>query len=260
MRMMLKIFQEKPDYLAITWDTPTKTARHEMFTDYKANRPEAPEDLKYQIPMIIQVTQELSIPSHACPGYEADDVIHTLVHNYKNNQGIQISLLTSDKDMKQLLCDNVVVKDPIKNITTTTKDFIQEYNFPPINIVDYLALIGDSADNIKGVPGIGPKKAQTLIEKYHTIENIYEHLDELSGELKSTMQQYEFDALYCKKLIMLQAVPDLDKITLDHYKLQVDFDLYKRVLVEQHGFHSIQKLIDDLKNIRTKPQQTSLFG
>lgn len=96
--------------------------------------------------------------------------------------------MSSDKDLKQLLSDNVIVTDPLKNLTTTTMDFEREFGFAPASIVDYLALIGDNADNIKGVSGIGPKSASELIQRYGSIENLYQHLDELTPKLKNKLE------------------------------------------------------------------------
>jgi DNA polymerase-1 len=179
-RMLFKVFQEKPDYLVITRDSPVKTLRHEVYAEYKANRKKMDDDFKHQIPLTKAIVQEVGIPNITVDTYEADDIIATLVKTYKNTLDLVIDIYSSDKDLKQLLDVNVFEVDPMKGITVDTKFFLQEFMFEPIYILDYLALVGDSADNIKGVPGIGPKQASELIKQYKTIDNIYAHIDEVN--------------------------------------------------------------------------------
>ncbi|HRX64249.1 MAG TPA: 5'-3' exonuclease H3TH domain-containing protein, partial [Candidatus Absconditabacterales bacterium] len=166
---------------------------------------------------------------------------------------------SGDKDLKQLLDDNVVVTDPGKGIKTKTLDFVQEYLFEPKYILDYLALIGDSADNIKGVPGIGPKGASTLIQKYKTIENIYDNIDEITGGTKDKLIAGKEEAFKSKKLIELEVIPKEEILDIEKYKLELDFNNYKEVLVQEYNFASMEKGITELKNKFHMPQQSSLF-
>lgn len=156
--MLLKIFQEKPDYLVITRDSPVRTIRHEMYEDYKATRKKMEDDFKQQIPLTKQIVEELGIPALAAPGYEADDIIATLARKYGNksdpanpNSGadLKIDIYSADKDLKQLLAPNVFTIDPMREILTDTDAFVREFNFQPEHILDYLSLVGDSSDNIK---------------------------------------------------------------------------------------------------------------
>jgi DNA polymerase-1 len=147
--MLFKVFQEKPDYLVITWDSPVKTLRHEVYAEYKANRKKMDDDFKHQIPLTKAIVQEVGIPNLTVDTYEADDIIATLVKAHKNIPDLVIDIYSSDKDLKQLLDVNVFEVDPIKAIRVDTKNFLQEFLFEPIYILDYLALVGDSADNIK---------------------------------------------------------------------------------------------------------------
>lgn len=141
MRMMLKLLLEQPDYFVIARDSPVKTKRHEQYQDYKANRKKLEDEFKQQIPLVQQLVQELGIPNIVAPGYEADDSIATLVSLYKNDPELMIQVFSSDKDLKQFLCENVVITDPLKNETTRVADFEKEFGFAPLSIVDYLALI-----------------------------------------------------------------------------------------------------------------------
>lgn len=147
--MLFKIFQEKPDYLVIARDAPVKTIRHETFPEYKANRKKMDDDFRHQIPVTKQIVEEMSIPFLSVDGYEADDVIASIVRKFQDIPDLSIDIYSADKDLKQLLAPNVFAIDPIKNIKTDTKLFLQEFLFEPRYILDYLALVGDSSDNIK---------------------------------------------------------------------------------------------------------------
>lgn len=260
MRMMVKLFLDKPDYLVIARDAPSKTLRHEMDETYKANRPEADPDLKRQIPYTQEIVAQLHIPSIQIPWFEADDIIATLARTYKQQENMQVIVVSSDKDLKQLIDDNVIVKDAMKNIDTTKKSFIQEYGFEPTYMLDYLTLIGDSSDNIPWVPGIGPKRAQTLIQKYNTIEQMYQHLDEMSQDLSSKLQECRQIADHAKSLVTLYDIPALQEQPVENYLLDCRASVYEKILIKDHQFHSMEKALKELKNKRELPQQESLFG
>ena len=251
-RMMLKLLLEQQDYFVIAWDSPVKTKRHEQYQDYKANRKKLEDEFKQQIPLVQDLVSELGIPSVVAPGYEADDSIATLVANHQKNTDLMIQVFSSDKDLKQFLAENVVITDPIKNLTTRIPDFEKEFGFAPASIVDYLALIGDSAD-------IGPKKASELIKNYGTIEQIYAHLDEIKGEIKEKLIAGEQEAFFSKELILLMEVPELKNQPLEALKLEIDFDHWEQVLLQKWGFKGLQKTFEELKKKSTQPQQLGLF-
>lgn len=258
-RMLLKIFFDKPDYFVIARDAPTKTHRHEAYPEYKANRTKAPDDFKIQIPIVQDIANKLWIPNLVVPGYEADDIIASIVTKFKQDNSITCNVFSADKDLKQLLDENVIFTDPSKWITYKTNDFIQEFGFEPKYILDYLALIWDSADNIKWVPGIWPKWASDLIQKYNTIENIYENLQEISPNTKAKLEQWKEYAENAKKLITLEISPEINEYEIDKFNLDIDFNKYKKVLVEENNFWSMEKSLNELKNKYIMPQQNSLF-
>lgn len=258
-RMIFKIFQEKPDYLIIARDAPTKTIRHDIFPEYKANRKKMDDDFKSQIPITKQIVQELWIPNLTMNGYEADDIIHTLVHNFKEDKNLIIDIYSSDKDLKQLLDVNVFGIDPLKWIRTDTKLFLQEFMFQPQYILDYLALVWDSSDNIKWVAWIWPKKASELIKKYQTIDNIYLHIDELTWEIKQKLFDWKEAVAKSRDLIQLKFIEEMRNLNINDFKMQIDFEKYKKVLVGQYWFRSFEKWLDDLKRKIDTPMQTSLF-
>ena len=258
-RIILKIFLEKPEYFVIARDAPTKTHRHEMYPEYKANRAKAPDDFKIQIPIVQDITSKLWIPNLVLPWYEADDIIASIVTKFKQDNSITCNVFSADKDLKQLLDENVIFTDPSKWITYKTNDFIQEFGFEPKYILDYLALIWDSADNIKWVPWIWPKWASDLIKEYKTIENIYKNIESIPWKTKEKLVDWKEFAENAKKLIQLETSPEIDEIWLEKYKLDIDFNNYKKTLVEEYNFWSMEKVITEIKNKYQMPQQTSLF-
>lgn len=258
-RMLLKIFQEKPDYLIITRDSPVKTKRHESYPEYKANRKKMEDDFKNQIPITKAIVEELWIPNIAAPWYEADDIIATLVRKYKENKELNIDIYSSDKDLKQLLDSNVFAVDPMKNVTTNTESFFQEYHFQPENILDYLALVGDSSDNIKWVAWIWPKKAEDLIVKYQNIDNIYAHIDEITWDVQTKLIEGKESAYHSRDLIQLTKVEDVFNTNIENFKIKLDFQHLKNVLVKNHNFNSMEKIIEEVRKKYEDPQQMSLF-
>lgn len=258
-RMMTKLLSDMPDYFVIAWDSPTKTKRHEKYDEYKANRRKMEDEFKQQIPRVMELVDELWIPNIKAPWYEADDIVSTLVNNYRKDENLTIQVYTSDKDLKQFLDTNIVIVDSLKNQTTTLLDFEKEYGFEPRGIVDYLALIWDSADNIKGVPWIGPKGALNLIQDYKTIENIYEHLGDLSPSLKSKLEEWKESAFFSKELIELMDVPELLWKDIESLKLTIDFNRWDDILLKKWKFNSLQKKIDELKKKMMQPIQLGLF-
>jgi len=258
-RIILKIFLEKPEYFVIARDAPTKTHRHEMYPEYKANRAKAPDDFKIQIPIIQEITNRLEIPNIMLPGYEADDIIASIVTKFKQDPNVICNIFSTDKDLKQLLDENITITDSNKWITYKPNDFIQEFWFEPKYMLDYLSLIWDNADNVKWVPWIWPKWASELIQQYKTIENIYENIDWISWKTKERLINWKEFAENAKKLIQLEIAPEIDEIWLEKYKLDIDFNNYKKVLVDEYNFWSMEKVITEIKNKYQMPQQNSLF-
>jgi DNA polymerase-1 len=154
---------------------------------------------------------------------------------------------------------NVFGIDPLKWIRTDTKLFLQEFMFQPQYILDYLALVWDSSDNIKWVAWIWPKKASELIKKYQTIDNIYLHIDELTWEIKQKLFDWKEAVAKSRDLIQLKFIEEMRNLNINDFKMQIDFEKYKKVLVGQYWFRSFEKWLDDLKRKIDTPMQTSLF-
>lgn len=259
-RMMFRLWQTKPDEFIIAWDSPKKTKRKEQFSEYKANRIKMPDEFKWQMRMIHQIVEELWIPSITAPWYEADDIIATIVEKTIKPDSFErwISIVSSDKDLKQLLRDWVVVYDAMKNIETKTAHFIQEYDFEPLLLNDYLSLVWDASDNIPWVQWIGKKSAQKLVAQYGDLDSIYLHIDQISWAIQQKLIYWKDKAYMSKELVTLMHVPD---IIIDPYQwtCSYDFETMGNVLVGNYWFDSLQKILDELKKQWQWGEQLSLF-
>ena len=210
------ITKYSPTHLAVAFDTPEPTFRHEVFPEYKANRDAMPEDLSLAIPHIFKVTEALNIPILKLPGYEADDIIGTLAR-MATEEGKITFMVTPDKDFGQLVSESVFQYRP-------GREGVEIYGIPEIlekwgieridQVIDVLGMAGDSADNIPGIPGVGPKTAQKLIAQYGTLENIIEHTDELKGKQKERFQEFKDQAILSKQLVTIDTHVPIE-ITLD---------------------------------------------
>lgn len=217
------------------------------------------DDFKSQIPFTKEIIQKINVPNMTIDTYEADDIIATLANLYKTEPDTCIEIHSSDKDLKQLLDTNVFCVDPMKWIKIDTKLFMQEFLFEPQYMLDYLTLVWDASDNIKWVAWIWPKKASDLIKKYQTIDNIYSHLDEISPDIKQKLEDSKDAAIFARSLIELKTVPELQTQSTDTIKFELNFDLYKKVLVQEYWFNSFEKTLDEIKKKLLTPQQSSLF-
>jgi len=179
-RMLLKLIQERtPAFVAICFDAKGPTFRHQIFKDYKANRPPMPEDLVQQLPYIKAIVEGFNIPSIEVPGFEADDLIGTLARSAQES-GFDVVMVTGDKDFTQLVTERAVIWDPIKDKTIDVKTVLADCGIRPDQMVDAFGLSGDSSDNIPGVPGIGPKRAFELIRRFGSMESLYAEIDEVA--------------------------------------------------------------------------------
>ena len=177
--MMLRfIKQHHPQYLAVVLDAGRETFRNELFADYKGNRPEAPPDLIPQFPYVRKALQALNVSLLELQGYEADDLIATLC-NTLSSKDYELIVVSSDKDLMQLVTDGVKLLDSAKDRWIGAQEVKAKFGVEPEKIVDVMGLMGDAVDNIPGVKGIGEKTAIALIQQFGSLENLFEHLDEL---------------------------------------------------------------------------------
>lgn len=170
--MMLKIFSDKkPDYFAIVFDSPGPTHRHEVYEEYKAHRPGMPDDLQLQVPVIKEVIEAFNIHTVEMAGYEADDLLATIAKRAEK-EGVDVFIVTGDKDLCQVITPKIKIYDSMKEKITEEKDVMERFGVEPSRIPEIMALMGDSSDNIPGVPGVGEKTAVKLMKEFGTLENI----------------------------------------------------------------------------------------
>ncbi|HEX9187162.1 MAG TPA: 5'-3' exonuclease H3TH domain-containing protein, partial [Vicinamibacteria bacterium] len=221
--MLRKLLQdEQPGHVAVLFDPPGKTFRHEQYAAYKAHRPPMENDLAVQLPYIRRVCEAFRLPIVEVPGFEADDVIATLA-DQAVAAGFRVVIVTADKDMLQLVSEDVVVLNPGREGTGATlldrRAVEEKWGVPPERVVDVLALVGDSVDNVPGVPGIGDKGARDLVREYGAVEDVVANADKLKrAAYREGLKAHVEDALLSKKLVTLRRdVPvglDLDAIVL----------------------------------------------
>jgi DNA polymerase-1 len=187
--LMRLLEQSQPEYVAVAFDTG-KTFRDDIYPDYKATREKMPDDLRPQIERIREMVDAFNIPRLEVKGYEADDVLGTVAH-LAVAAGFGVKIITGDRDLLQLVDDRITVNLPGGKLTDA-KDYLKEdvvalWGIQPDQVVDYKALVGDTSDNIKGVPGIGEKTAMSLLTQYPTLDEIYQHLDDLPDRVKTKL-------------------------------------------------------------------------
>jgi len=212
---LLKLIREfEPTHLAVIFDAPGKTFRHERYEQYKATREKMPEDLAQSLPRVRQVVEAMSIPIIEIKGFEADDVMGTLARR-GSLEGMEVILVTGDKDLMQCLDNRVQMLKPGRRgeeyRTFTSADVRERYGVEPSQIIDFLGLMGDSSDNVPGVPQVGEKTAQRLIQEYGSIESVLEHASEVSQvRVRENLVEYAAQARLSKELVTIDTEVPLE--------------------------------------------------
>ena len=237
--------REHPSHIAVCFDPPGgKTFRHESYEPYKANREKTPEGILVAVPYIKRILEAYHIPVFEVEGYEADDVIGTLSHQAEQ-QGFFTYMVTGDKDFGQLVTPNIKVLDPLKKEILGVEEVKAKYGIQsPQQLIDILGLMGDTADNIPGCPGVGPKNAEKLIQQFGSIENLLAHTDELKGAQQKKVVENADQIRMSKWLATI--ITDVP-ITLEADKLSrrpVDLDALRKVFNELEFRTLTQRLID----------------
>ena len=236
LNIMFKILdEEKPDYLTVAFDLSAPTFRHKMYGGYKGTRKPMPHELVEQVPLIKEALTDMNVCVVTKEGYEADDILGTLAKRAEA-EGMMVSVVSGDRDLLQLATDNIKIRIPkTKKGTTEIEDYntaqvVETYGVTPVEFIDMKALMGDASDNIPGVPGIGEKTAGAIISKYHSIENAYEHVEELTpNKAKNNLKEYYEQAQLSKTLATININTPLeysfenaglsDMFTKDAYQL-----------------------------------------
>lgn len=233
--MLFKMKEEiKPDYIVAAFDRKAPTFRHKEYEDYKAGRKKMPPELGEQFPLVKEVLNLLAVNIYEIDGFEADDIIGTLAQFAEKN-GIEVFIVTGDRDALQLASDNIKVVITKKGVTETAvynkEAFIEEFGVTPTQYIDVKGLMGDKSDNIPGVPGVGEKTAFKLISTYGSMEGVLSHIDEISGKkLKENLETYSEQAIFSKKLATIMT------------EVPIDFDLEDIKSQENYKREELKKL------------------
>jgi DNA polymerase-1 len=234
---LLKILSdEKPDYIAAVFDTKEPTFRHIKYKEYKATRQKMPNEMVDQYPRIVELVETFEIPFLEKPGYEADDIIATIAKVAESKE-IETYMVTGDKDFMQLLSPliKMYVIRPGKDQEILDLHVLKErYQLTPIQVIEYLALMGDSSDNVPGVPGVGEKTAKTLIQEFESLDNLYAKIDQISQKgLKQKLEEGKEKAYLSRELVTIdQQVPveiDFGKMKMGKIDRQKVFDLFNEL-------------------------------
>ena len=213
----------EPERVAVVFDARGKTFRDELFDQYKANRPPMPDDLRSQVEPLLEVVQAMGLPLLRVQGVEADDVIGTLARRAAA-QGKATVISTGDKDMAQLVDEHVTLVNTMTNKTMDRDGVKEKFDVFPEQIVDYLALVGDSSDNIPGVPKVGPKTAAKWLNQYDTLDNIIAHADEIAGKVGESLRENLEQLELSRKLATIDCEVDLDLQPDDLVQTEQDLD------------------------------------
>ncbi len=228
--------EQNPNYIAICFDHPSKNFRHKLSPVYKANRKQIDEDLIKQMPIARQAVEAMKLAHFEQAGFEADDIIGT-ISKKAERAGIKVVIVTGDKDLFQLVNDNIHIWNESKNIMFDKQKVYEKYGLYPDKIVDMLALMGDSCDNVCGIKGIGEKTAVKLINTYGSVENIIANVDSIKGKLSQAIKDGTNDVLLSKKLVQLELNVPID-ILLENMKFNDNLFETAQDFLKQYELYS----------------------
>ena len=260
--MMNKIIQEEnPSYIMVAFDKG-KTFRHDKYDEYKAGRSEMPDELRVQFPRAKEVLQSMGIKYFEIDNYEADDIIGTLSLEVEKREDFIATIISSDKDLLQLISDKVDVKLLKQNshIMMTKSEFINTYHVPPIRMIDLKALMGDSSDHIPGVKGIGEKTAINLLAKFQSLDNLYAHIDEVTGKTKEKLENDKKNAYMSYDLATIYREVPLDFSLEDCVYTKENSKKFTELL-QEFEFHSLLKKyhLDDVEQTSEETSKLSIL-
>ena len=253
----------RPDYLAVAFDPAGGTFRHEAYPEYKAQRDATPEDIKRSVPVIKEILQAYNIPILEVPGFEADDVIGTLAKKAESI-GLSVQMVTPDKDYAQLVSPNITMCRPghgAKGMELLgPAEVCEKYGVgSPENVIDYLSLTGDAADNIPGCPGVGEKTAKTLLADFGNVETLIANAGQLKGALKKKIEENVEKIRFSKFLVTIRTDVPID-FDAERFKVKEADKERLQKIYERLEFRSfIKKMQDADKVLKSTPQQRSLF-
>ena len=257
LNMLQKLIKsERPDYLSVVFDTPVKTFRHDIFPEYKANRQKTPEDLIAQIEPLHQAIINLGLPLIAVDGVEADDVIGTLAMEAEK-KNIKTLIATGDKDMAQLVTDNIHLIDTMKDIRMGPREVLEKFGILPERFIDYLTLAGDTSDNIPGVEKVGPKTAIKWINEYGSLEGVIQNADQIKGKIGDNLNAALDQLDLFKTLVTIKCDVQTDSNFSDLIIGESNEDLLHEQLSDL-GLHGLIKQFD-IQSPEKKPDVESNY-
>ena len=257
LNMLQKLIKsERPDYLSVVFDTPVKTFRHDIFPQYKANRQKTPEDLIAQIEPLHQAIINLGLPLIAVDGVEADDVIGTLAMEAEK-KNIKTLIATGDKDMAQLVTDNIHLIDTMKDIRMGPAEVLEKFGILPERFIDYLTLAGDTSDNIPGVEKVGPKTAIKWINEYGSLEGVIQNADQIKGKIGDNLNAALDQLDLFKTLVTIKCDVQTDSNFSDLIIGESNDDLLHEQLSDL-GLHGLIKQFD-IQSPEKKPDVESNY-
>ncbi len=248
--MVRKLINEyQPDYLAVIFDAKGKTFRNDLYADYKAHRPPMPDDLVSQITPIHDIIRALGIPLLMIDNVEADDVIGTLA-TQASEQGLMTYISSGDKDLAQLVDDHINLVNTMRNVVLDRDGVVDKYGVPPSSIIDYLALMGDSSDNVPGIPKVGPKTAVKWLTQYESLEEIVRHAEDIKGKVGESLRSNLEQLALSKELVTLKLDVDLEFKPNELVQTPPDKDLLR----EAYSHWQFRSWLSDLDKNNSQPQ------
>ena len=249
--MLRKLINDYPtEYFTVVFDAPGKTFRNEIYDQYKAHRPPMPDDLRVQIEPLHQLIKAMGLPLIMESGVEADDVLGALAQ-HAAQQGFKVIISTGDKDMAQLVTEQIILENTMSNTRMDRQGVIDKFGVAPEQIIDYLALMGDTSDNIPGVPKVGPKTAAKWLEQYQTLENLVANADKITGKIGENLRASLDQLPLAKQLTTIKTDLNLPYGMADLKKQTIDTEALKEILI-QLGFSSWVKTLDNQSSPATQ--------
>ncbi|MBN2284780.1 MAG: DNA polymerase I [Deltaproteobacteria bacterium] len=242
--MLMKLLRDyDPEYLAVVFDSRGPTFRHEMYEDYKANRKAMPDELSMQVPRVKEIIQAFSLPVIEEEGLEADDIIGALSRTYRE-KGYKVVIISGDKDMMQLVSDDVLMVDTMKDKTYDVAAVNERFGVGPDKVIDILGLAGDTSDNVPGVPGVGEKTALALIETYGSLEGVLEHTGSIKkAKLRENLETYAKQARMSRELVTIRTDAHIERDEKELYRGEPDRETLRK-LFKEFEFMSFLKNLD----------------
>jgi len=246
----------KTDYFTVVFDAPGKTFRHDMYDQYKANRPPMPDDLRVQIAPLHDLIRAMGIPLIMESGVEADDVLGALAQDAAK-AGLDVVISTGDKDMAQLVTEKITLENTMSNTTMDIAGVIEKFGVKPEQIIDYLALMGDTVDNIPGVPKVGPKTAAKWLGLFETLENLMENAEQIKGKVGESLRANLDQLPLSKELTTIKCELNLP-YSMDDLKRQPEDKAELKQQLQQLGFSTWLRMIDAPVSQNTEAKQEAI--